>query len=255
MHQLQRNIKQHGTVYKKGGGPEAAAPWQSYFTRASTQRRAAPKRRARRQTPHRQVCLSLLGTWSGPSWQPGVSTLLQVLVSLQACVLVSDPWFNEVRASASGLYASGAAACGVVAWGGSQPAGRRAGRRRLAPARARPHAAWPPPVIRDTGRHVPPRSGIHSHTSGSPPPPPPPPTRQHPSKLPCALNATRHARAGWRSSAAHSAASAAGAPARRNTATDGPKLAAASSKGRPRVGAQCSDCAGSPDGDSREHAS
>jgi hypothetical protein len=25
-----------------------------------------------------QVCLSLLGTWAGPSWEPGVSTLLQV---------------------------------------------------------------------------------------------------------------------------------------------------------------------------------
>lgn len=25
-----------------------------------------------------KVCLSLLGTWSGPSWEPGVSTLLQV---------------------------------------------------------------------------------------------------------------------------------------------------------------------------------
>ena len=31
-----------------------------------------------------KVCLSLLGTWAGPSWQPGVSTFLQVLVSLQA---------------------------------------------------------------------------------------------------------------------------------------------------------------------------
>jgi hypothetical protein len=25
-----------------------------------------------------KVCLSLLGTWAGPSWQPGISTLLQV---------------------------------------------------------------------------------------------------------------------------------------------------------------------------------
>ena len=25
-----------------------------------------------------QVCLSLLGTWSGPSWVPGESTILQV---------------------------------------------------------------------------------------------------------------------------------------------------------------------------------
>ena len=30
-----------------------------------------------------KVCLSLLGTWSGPGWQPGTSSLLQVLVSIQ----------------------------------------------------------------------------------------------------------------------------------------------------------------------------
>lgn len=42
-----------------------------------------------------KVCLSLLGTWSGPGWQPDKSTLLQVLVSIQGLVLVSDPYFNE----------------------------------------------------------------------------------------------------------------------------------------------------------------
>ncbi|KAF6261015.1 ubiquitin-conjugating enzyme/RWD-like protein [Scenedesmus sp. NREL 46B-D3] len=42
-----------------------------------------------------KVCLSLLGTWSGPSWEPGVSTLLQVLVSLQSMVFVPDPFYNE----------------------------------------------------------------------------------------------------------------------------------------------------------------
>ncbi len=41
-----------------------------------------------------KVCLSLLGTWSGPSWTPA-STLLQVLVSIQSLILVSEPWFNE----------------------------------------------------------------------------------------------------------------------------------------------------------------
>lgn len=45
--------------------------------------------------PCPQVCLSLLGTWSGPSWQPGVSTLLQVLVSIQSMIFVPDPYFNE----------------------------------------------------------------------------------------------------------------------------------------------------------------
>jgi ubiquitin-protein ligase len=42
-----------------------------------------------------KVCLSLLGTWSGPGWDPLVSTLLQVLVSIQALILVPDPYFNE----------------------------------------------------------------------------------------------------------------------------------------------------------------
>jgi hypothetical protein len=32
-----------------------------------------------------QVCLSLLGTWAGPSWEPGVSTLLQVWACKQLC--------------------------------------------------------------------------------------------------------------------------------------------------------------------------
>lgn len=41
-----------------------------------------------------KVCLSLLGTWSGPSWTPA-STLLQVLVSIQSLILVPEPYFNE----------------------------------------------------------------------------------------------------------------------------------------------------------------
>jgi ubiquitin-protein ligase len=36
-----------------------------------------------------KVCLSLLGTWSGPSWDPQVSTLLQVLISIQRYTAVS----------------------------------------------------------------------------------------------------------------------------------------------------------------------
>ena len=39
------------------------------------------------------VCLSLIGTWDGPGWQPARSTLLQLLVSLQGLVLN-----REVRA-------------------------------------------------------------------------------------------------------------------------------------------------------------
>lgn len=42
-----------------------------------------------------KVCLSLLGTWQGPGWISGESTLLQVLVSIQSLILVNDPYFNE----------------------------------------------------------------------------------------------------------------------------------------------------------------
>ncbi|OMO73321.1 Ubiquitin-conjugating enzyme, E2 [Corchorus olitorius] len=45
-----------------------------------------------------KVCLSLLGTWSGKKnekWIPGMSTMLQVLVSIQALILNQKPYFNE----------------------------------------------------------------------------------------------------------------------------------------------------------------
>ena len=42
-----------------------------------------------------KVCLSLLGTWQGPGWVSGESTLLQVLISIQSLILVPDPYFNE----------------------------------------------------------------------------------------------------------------------------------------------------------------
>ncbi|KAL5715508.1 (E3-independent) E2 ubiquitin-conjugating enzyme [Ranunculus cassubicifolius] len=45
-----------------------------------------------------KVCLSLLGTWSGrnsENWIPGKSTMLQVLLSIQALVLNEKPYFNE----------------------------------------------------------------------------------------------------------------------------------------------------------------
>eukprot|EP00596_Hydrurales_sp_CCMP1899_P003448 CAMPEP_0119034432 /NCGR_PEP_ID=MMETSP1177-20130426/1418_1 /TAXON_ID=2985 /ORGANISM="Ochromonas sp, Strain CCMP1899" /LENGTH=870 /DNA_ID=CAMNT_0006991857 /DNA_START=320 /DNA_END=2929 /DNA_ORIENTATION=- len=45
-----------------------------------------------------KVCLSLLGTWPGQkeeSWDAYTSTFLQVLVSIQSLILVSDPYFNE----------------------------------------------------------------------------------------------------------------------------------------------------------------
>ncbi|KAK9014331.1 hypothetical protein V6N11_005493 [Hibiscus sabdariffa] len=45
-----------------------------------------------------KVCLSLLNTWAGSEtevWNPGKSTILQVLLSLQALVLNEKPYFNE----------------------------------------------------------------------------------------------------------------------------------------------------------------
>ncbi|WVQ95948.1 hypothetical protein IAU59_003047 [Kwoniella sp. CBS 9459] len=42
-----------------------------------------------------KVCLSLLGTWSGPGWISGQSTLLQVLISIQSLILCEEPYLNE----------------------------------------------------------------------------------------------------------------------------------------------------------------
>lgn len=45
-----------------------------------------------------KVCLSLLGTWTGDRsemWNPKQSTMLQVLVSIQALILNARPFFNE----------------------------------------------------------------------------------------------------------------------------------------------------------------
>ena len=45
-----------------------------------------------------KVCLSLLGTWRGnasENWDPKVSTLLQVLVSIQSIIMTEDVYFNE----------------------------------------------------------------------------------------------------------------------------------------------------------------
>lgn len=42
-----------------------------------------------------QVCLSLLGTWSGPSWDPSVSSLEQVLISIQSMIFCEQPYANE----------------------------------------------------------------------------------------------------------------------------------------------------------------
>jgi baculoviral IAP repeat-containing protein 6 len=42
-----------------------------------------------------KVCLSLLNTWQGQQWTPGQSTILQVLVSIQAMIFCDEPHCNE----------------------------------------------------------------------------------------------------------------------------------------------------------------
>jgi baculoviral IAP repeat-containing protein 6 len=42
-----------------------------------------------------KVCLSLLGTWSGEPWNPKVSNLTQLFMSILAMIFVDDPYFNE----------------------------------------------------------------------------------------------------------------------------------------------------------------
>ncbi|KAF9780320.1 ubiquitin conjugating enzyme family protein [Thelephora terrestris] len=49
-----------------------------------------------------KVCLSLLGTWSGPGWVSGKSTLLQVLISIQSMILCEEPYLNEPAWAQSG---------------------------------------------------------------------------------------------------------------------------------------------------------
>jgi ubiquitin-protein ligase len=42
-----------------------------------------------------KVCLSLLGTWSGEKWDPAVSNIAQVLISILGLIFVEEPYFNE----------------------------------------------------------------------------------------------------------------------------------------------------------------
>jgi len=58
-----------------------------------------------------KVCLSLLGTWNGPGWDPKTSSILQLLLSVQALVLVEEPYYNEpgfekLKGTAEGTRAS-----------------------------------------------------------------------------------------------------------------------------------------------------
>ena len=42
-----------------------------------------------------KVCLSLLGTWSGEKWDPSISNIYQLCVSILALIFVEEPYFNE----------------------------------------------------------------------------------------------------------------------------------------------------------------
>lgn len=42
-----------------------------------------------------KVCLSLLGTWAGEPWNPEISNLTQLFISILAMIFVDDPYFNE----------------------------------------------------------------------------------------------------------------------------------------------------------------
>ncbi|KAI5006163.1 hypothetical protein ZWY2020_033406 [Hordeum vulgare] len=57
-----------------------------------------------------KVCLSLLGTWGGSGcekWNSAHSTMLQVLVSIQALILNEKPYFNEPGYAGSANTATG----------------------------------------------------------------------------------------------------------------------------------------------------
>jgi len=71
-----------------------------------------------------KVCLSILGTWRGTAtenWNPKVSTLLQVLLSIQAIIMSNEVYFNEpgyeheMNTHQGDLYNTGYS--NIVRWG------------------------------------------------------------------------------------------------------------------------------------------
>ena len=57
-----------------------------------------------------KVCLSLLGTWSGQrgeEWNASTSSALQMLISIQSLILVTDPYFNEPGGLQAWLWLDG----------------------------------------------------------------------------------------------------------------------------------------------------
>lgn len=55
-----------------------------------------------------KVCLSILGTWSGPSWT-SVMTTKSVLISIQSLIMNEHPYFNEPGLESSKSTSSGLA--------------------------------------------------------------------------------------------------------------------------------------------------
>jgi hypothetical protein len=138
----------------------APAPWC-----AQPHARRRPRPRFIAPPPHRrragQVCLSLLGTWSGgqgESWSADVSTTFQVLISIQSLILVDEPYFNGEG-------------CGSVKWN-RRLVGYHHGRAARTPGGGGGKA---PP-----GRESPSRTAAHPRPSPPPPPPPPPPPARFP---------------------------------------------------------------------------
>ncbi|KAF2003812.1 hypothetical protein P154DRAFT_485989 [Amniculicola lignicola CBS 123094] len=53
-----------------------------------------------------KVCISLLNTYPGEPWRPGESTILQVLISIQAMIFCEQPYYNEPSMSMRQITAS-----------------------------------------------------------------------------------------------------------------------------------------------------
>lgn len=68
----------------------ASAPTVKFITTGGGQVRFNPNLYA-----DGKVCLSLLGTWSGPAWDPATSNIYQLVNSIYGLIFTEDPLFNE----------------------------------------------------------------------------------------------------------------------------------------------------------------
>ncbi|RHN72221.1 putative aminoacyltransferase, E1 ubiquitin-activating enzyme [Medicago truncatula] len=86
-------------LYLPGGFPNV--PPEVYFHNQHASSKLNPISGA-----YGSLCLSLLNTWDGKKnerWRPHVSTILQVLVSIQGLVLTEEPFFNLPSGYVHGL--------------------------------------------------------------------------------------------------------------------------------------------------------